>query len=413
VPGVWKRLQPAASVVIFIQWSWVIGLIVLALVTPLTADSTADWLVASAARNGADPFTGLRVLSEDFQVPYVSPAWVEVGDQAWIHPRTPAALLLLQPSTLLSPSKLVFVLGVVTLVGLGVMGVFQLSRIGGRPWHAGLMLASVLLVSAPIVRAIQFGSWSFLLALAIGGAWVSFRNHDGWLGGIAIGFAIALRLFPALLLLPLLLFRRVKASATAISSAFALNLIGAVTLDIPLSHALKNLFTAGETWIGINGNGSLVAQIQRSLGIPSLEIVAWLVALTAGYSWWLRRRGARFDLVFAVSVVAMLLISPLSWEHYDAMLIPVVAFLLGRGSPIVAKVTASMWLILMTAGFMARQPWEQAGLLASGITSLVGRVLLLGGLVYAALRKEDAGEQFVTGDGQVGLEGSFLKRSTA
>jgi hypothetical protein len=104
----------------------------------------------------------------------------------------------------------------------------------------------------------------------------------------------------------------------------------------------------------------------------------------ASYTLRLKSRGVSLDFAIGVTLVAMLLISPLSWEHYDVILFPVIALLLGRRMPLALRWGAALWILAMTIGFVVRQPWEQAELLGAGLPSLLGRVFLFAMMVLAA-----------------------------
>jgi len=90
------------------------------------------------------------------------------------------------------------------------------------------------------------------------------------------------------------------------------------------------------------------------------------------------------DLVFASAVVVVLLVAPLSWEAGDT-----VAFLPAFVGPGMTGVGRSswffrVWLILVTVGYYFLQSWESIDPDWAGRRSLVGRILLLAGLVIVA-----------------------------
>jgi alpha-1,2-mannosyltransferase len=388
--SIWLRVEPIAVWVIYAEWAFWIGLVLTQAISSFNADSSADWLVASAALDGHGPYVDLRDLSRIYDVPFLTPGWMDVGDAPWIHPRTPGALLVLIPTTLAAPETIHTVVAAVSLVLLAILGATCLPKLMNVRWPLGLLLAAALIVSGPVIRSMQFGSWSVALALILGWVWLMAREHDGCGGGLLLGLAIGMRLFPALLLIPMLLYRRWKISITAVAVAVGLNLLGMVVLGISPREVVDGMVLAGDTWIQLQGNASIIKPIFELLDAPSLLIVAALSAVVAAHSWLLQTKGASFDHVMALAMIAMLLLSPLSWEHYDAALFAVVALFLASGRKRILRLAALAWLLLMTVGFFFRQPWEQGAVIAAGLPSLVGRIGLLVALVLAGRLDERA-----------------------
>ncbi len=389
IASAWKRLRsvmapvvPWAVPIVYVEWAVWMGLIMITQIGGIHADSTADWLVASAAADGLDPYSDLRALSANYDVAYLTPGWSEVGDSRWIHPRTPAALLLLQPATLLSPEGVHTAVIVLSLIVLALVGVFALPALGRFGWPLSLFGMSVALLSGPLLRGLQFGAWSVLLLGLMAPAWVGGADRDRALPGLAIGIAVGLRLFPALLLIPLMLFRRKKLVGTAVITALSLNLAGMVIFNISFSEVLGGLGDASDTWLGLGGNASLIKPLAE-LTDGALALAILLTLSTTLLISWVVSRSGDYHFVMSLSFVAMLLISPLSWEHYDVILFPAVAWSLAQRESRFLRGTASVWIVLMLFGFYLRQPWEQAETLAAGYPSLVGRLVLLSGLAAA------------------------------
>jgi alpha-1,2-mannosyltransferase len=374
----WLRAEPVAVWVVYAEWAFWIGLVLTQAIGPIYADSTADWLVASAALDGTNPYADLRELSRRYDVPFIAPGWKDVGGAPWIHPRTPGALLLLVPVTVSTPETLHTIVAAVSLMLLAVLGATCLPRLMKVRWPLGVLLAALLIISGPVIRSMQFGAWSVLLALLIGWLWLTAREKDGWLAGIPLGIAIGMRLFPALLLIPLVLYRRWKVSASAVGVALVLNLLGMFVFGLSPRAVLNGMTLAGDTWIQLEANGSIIKPLFQSLGVPSLLIVAGLGIVIAAYSRRLQLKGADFDYAMALAVITMLLISPLSWEHYDIILFLVLALLLGSDPTRFSRLAVAVWVVAFSVGYFI-QPSEQAGL-----RSLVGRIYLLLALIVVA-----------------------------
>lgn len=380
----WRRVEPVAVWVIYAVGALWIAFLFIAGGAAMYADSTADWLVAAAAADGISPYTDMRDLSVRYDVAFVAPGAIEVGTEAWVHPRTPAALLLLQPLLVFGPEGLY---GFVVVASIGILGFVarrHLARLMNRRWPLALLLATVLLISGPMLRSLQFGAWSMLMAALLGAVWVSARRGSDHVAGVLLGVLIAVRLFPGLLMVPMLAARRWRIAVIGFATSLLFNVLGMRILSIPAGDFVEGIASAGDIWISLEANASLIRPLLQFVNAHSLLVVAGLSAVCVAYISRLARKGFGLDQMMAITVVAMLLVSPLSWEHYDVMLFLVVAWMLRPESPKPARVGAALWLWAMTIGFFLRQPWEQAGLLAAGPPSLLGRLLLLVVLLVVA-----------------------------
>lgn len=386
----WPVLARYAAPIVYLEWAVWVGLVVLNSADIQFADSTTDWLVASAASQGVDPRSDLRELSARFDIPYVTPPVAEVLSRPWIHPRTPASLLILQPATLFGPEQLREIVVALSLVTLGVIGVRFIPRVTGWAWPTGLVLAVLLLLSGPVIRGLQFGSWSLLLAGMIAYVWWATRETDSRRAGAVLGLAISLRLFPALLLVPLVLRRRWRTVVTAVVVGSALTGLGMLAFDLSIAEAVSSLSSASDTWLTIGSNASLARPLFTVLGVPPIVTVIALSLVAAIVLWRIDGAGAgRFDVMLSVTVVAMVLAAPLSWEHYDAMLLLPLGVLIGTQGNRSARVSGWLWLGVITLGYFLRQPWESA-FLDTGSISFGGRLILVAGvsaLITACLRE--------------------------
>ena len=90
------------------------------------ADSTADWLVTTAAAEGDDPYSDLRGLAELYGVDYQIARTDLLGPPPYVHPRTPGALLLQTPMLLSTPQTVHRVMTAITALCLFYL--LQVSR---------------------------------------------------------------------------------------------------------------------------------------------------------------------------------------------------------------------------------------------------------------------------------------------
>jgi hypothetical protein len=117
------------------------------------------------------------------------------------------------------------------------------------------------------------------------------------------------------------------------------------------------------------------------LGVPSLVIGIVLTLGAAVAAWLISHPRRDLDIVLGAVLVIALLTSPLSWEHYDLLALPVVAIFATRGTsrfkaPIV-------WACLGWVGLQViANPLD--ALIGSPTFSLAGTLALVGRLLLLA-----------------------------
>ncbi len=384
---------PYAAGVLFVIWAVYLGFITASSTDSTFADSTADVLVASAARDGTSPYQDLRILSETYRIAYVAPIET-AADSPLVHPRTPASLLFLQLFAQMDADSAHAAAMAITFVSIGGLAVCVVPRLTSWPTWVSIGLMALLLFSGPVLRGLQIGSISAFIALLIGVFWVGTADRDSVASGLALGVAIALRLFPALLLVPALLWGRRRAAGSALAAAIGLNLVGMFVFGLSLTDVVDGLAATSATWILEDSNGSLIKPLVGWIGMPTtvgVVTVSTVLVLLVAKS---RSVEGRYLNAVALTTVVMLLASPLSWEHYDVMLVPV-AFVLMQGGPSVGRWAAWSWLSLITVGYYVKQPLELAGSLDPGLVALVGRMILLVGMIAVSVRAAAAERQSI------------------
>jgi alpha-1,2-mannosyltransferase len=137
-----------------------------------------------------------------------------------------------------------------------------------------------------------------------------------------LGLAIALKIFPALLVAPLLVQRRWRCLSVAALTAVAV-LVGSFALvgwDEAWVYITKVLPDVNNA-LGQNspGNNSIASMLRNAIGAGgladslSLVIRAVVMGLVGFGAWRLRNDPAR---AFALGVTALMLVPPVIWEHY-------------------------------------------------------------------------------------------------
>lgn len=353
------------------------------------ADSTADWLVTRTALDGGDPYADIASIAESQEPTYVVFRVPSMGPGDFVHPRPPGALLLQVPLTLLSTPAL-HVLMAMTVTG-ALAGLIILSRhIAGLPvWtvYAGILIG---VLARPVALAVAFGVQSGIIALLVVAGWWWTREKDGWRGGVAIGLAATLKLFPALLVLVLLRFRRFKAATALLVTLAVLNLAGMAVFGIGLSEVKQGLDEAVVTWLPFDANASIGAALDW-LGVQAgtAGTLSWVIAGAAAVVFLIRP--PRFDWAFAVVLVLALLGSPLSWEHYDLALIPFVALAWRDARTGLPRVAIGIWATsFVLSGVVHRldlSVWLKV--LLTGSVAFATRLVLLAALLILAWARQE------------------------
>ena len=211
---------------------------------------------------------------------------------------------------------------------LGV-GVFASMRtLGITDWRCH----ALALTSPVVVHGLYYGNITLLLLLPLALAW-RYRNRAPVVG-LAVGAAVAVKLFVWPVVVWLLVTRRFRAAAWAVGSTAVL-VVGAWALigfeglaNYPaLLRAVQDVYAVRSlslsTVAGGLGASVEVAVLVAGLGgLACLGIAAWLVRQPDG-----DRRG------FAMVVAGCVLASPIVWPNYAALLFVPIAITWPRLAP--------------------------------------------------------------------------------
>jgi hypothetical protein len=204
-----------------------------------------------------------------------------------------------------------------------------------------LVLGILLLAYFPTFINVQLGQVALVLLLLLSIVWVAARGGRDTVAGIALGLALTMKLFAALLLLYFLVRRRWRLAAWSVVTLLITTAAGFLVIG-PASfreylHALETV-----TWYASNWNASFSGFFTRILGgsenVPLVDMPGLARALSYGLSLvgiigmvWLSwpRAGeplpAAFDLGFGLTLGLMLLVSPLGWVYYLPLMLIAVA----------------------------------------------------------------------------------------
>ncbi len=290
---------------------------------PSDADIKYDWLSASGAVS-SDAYVDVRDLADEFGVTIgINRPVASTGPV--VHPRTPGAILLALPLLLFDFDHLFAVATFITIAS-GVAILWPVLATANR--NDRVMVSILALICAPTFMTLMFTGQAGLVALLTLFAWPLLFKGRGLAGGLMLAVAGALKIFPLILLVPLLLRRRYFAFGATLAAFVALNIGGLTLPGVSLTGAVDGLSDASTTWVGMGPNGSLVTALFR-IGVDALFSQAIAIAvlgffLTAAV---LTRKEKVINDPLPWIISGLLLV-PLSWLSYDMILMPALACLL-------------------------------------------------------------------------------------
>ncbi len=197
--------------------------------------------------------------------------------------------------------------------------------------------ALLLLFYYPAFAAITIGQLSFLVLLLLAIGWAAARRGNNVLAGVALGLAMSLKLYVGVFLIVFLLLHRWKLLAWSLGTFAAGALMALAVFGL---GAYRDYLAAlgSVTWQADSWNASYLGFFIRIFGgLENTPLVQapWLayalgyglalvsIGLLAWHSWRSRANSStqRFDLLFSLGLVIMLLASPLGWMYYFPYLI--------------------------------------------------------------------------------------------
>jgi hypothetical protein len=260
-------------------------------------------------------------------------------------------------------------------------------------WSISPILALGLLCN-PIRTQISQGQWNAPILMLLILAWVADRREHPLWAGLCMGFASALKLFPLFILINFAIRRRWRALIAATSGFIVLNLataaiLGAEAYSTYLHEVLPSLqvfqsdwdncslsafwmknFAVGASHFGLYAGPLIRAPLLARVGmvLSSGAILAISCFLIAKLARWDRRTGSVIgqdfqrdaslervtdtlpvagdgalcrgqgeprcdDLSYSLTLVAMLLLAPVCWDHYLLLLSLPLALIWARLGP--------------------------------------------------------------------------------
>ena len=355
-------------------------------------DLMYDYVSARELRAGGNPYYPSQGLMET----HISPGVEFDLDPRAANPHTPFQILLLAPLSLLGwvAAKNIWL---IIDIGLLMVSAFIVCR-ELRLSVSATVLAMVGFALLPL-STLEFihGQVGTLLLFLFVIGWIARRRGNEALCGIALGIAAALKIYPVLMLIPLVrsgarktAFYLLGTSALVLASSALLIGVRATIDFVEVSR--HNL----EMWAGVPDNVSVVSLPYRLLGsifgvqlAPAVGVGIVAVLGCVGLLLIYRSRGATSNDPYWASLPWILILSPIAWDHYLLLLLPLVvlqvkSFEKPRDVPIPLRFGIAM-MMLGTAGVASLlgmfAPHEGQSASANAISLLPGIVPMAGAII--------------------------------
>jgi hypothetical protein len=361
-------------------------------------DFLPDYLSAEEILAGGDPYAPLNSLVESQAGTAPSLSYFEGARNA----HTPAQILVVAPLTRLPYATARNVWLILMACSVVIAGVLLGHELGWSPFVSFLAGGSSLLLLITGMD-LRNGQINGLLLLLLVLSWWCMRHDRQRSGGIFLGLAIAIKVFPVLMLIPLARARRARMAIWAIAVGGAVSLF--LFLWIGLDEAQRFIFdVTGENlqlWRSAPRNMSLVSLPAKWL-IPSpwnagALNMEWLATLLAALAFLACCAGAFLTQAgysrarFWAAVPWAIMAAPIAWDHYLVLAIPLLMlmgehFLQIRRMPpptlllgAFLTVAGSIGAVLLTEGLLGllilRDPGAWTNIIA-GVAPLIGVLML-------------------------------------
>jgi hypothetical protein len=271
---------------------------------PQAIDLHTAWIAGSNYLHGRNPY------------PSSLGDFVAAGPRQSFVQTAPVAALF-APLSLLNYSAVTVLAPVILCVAVAL----SLRLLNVRDWRC----YGAAFLSPAVLTAISIGTLTPLLLLGVAAAW---RWRDSWpRAASAVAAVVAGKLFLWPLVLWLWMTDRRRAASMALAAAVLVTLLAWLPIGFSRLHTFVSLLRLDSLEVGpLSYSLASLAPGKTGLAIRALEVgsvllvVGGVVAARAKF-------GIDERLVFAGSVVASLLLSPLVHLHYMTLLLPVVAVL--------------------------------------------------------------------------------------
>jgi alpha-1,2-mannosyltransferase len=290
----------------------------------------------------------------------------------------PFAALLLWPFAQLPLGVTIAIFTAGTVIALAVTTWWLVAPVADRhDWPRWVAVG----VSVPLVFALEstretitFGQLNMLLiVLLLADMLFAVPRNSRW-SGVGIGLATAIKLFPGIFIVYLLVTRRWRAAATASATATAATLLAAAVMPGDSwqfwTRSLWDTDRVGRT--DYTGNQSLLGLLSRLTVPDDPPRLVWLVLVAAVLVFGLWRAARATDPVAALTLTGLVgaLVSPITWPHHLYWFVPAIVLFVDARRWVPALVTYAVAVF----GVVSFEHWGGAApVRTDSVLEFVGR----------------------------------------
>jgi hypothetical protein len=232
-----------------------------------------------------------------------------------------------------------------------------------------LPVLACMVVCSPLRHQLFQGQINLVLLLLLCITWATARQAQPCAAGLALGAATAMKLFPGLLFVYFALRRQWTVVAAGLTALLAINILAVCLMGLQtyysyVAEVLPQVAQFRSHWCNVSlvglwsklfdptPAGGLLVPLWRSATLAQIGMVVSCAIIVCGVAWATRgaqTRDAR-DLAFGLTVIGMLLLSPVSWDHYLLMLLLPLAVIWVQLPP--SGAVRWLWFALVGAFFL-------------------------------------------------------------
>jgi len=264
------------------------------------------------------------------------------------HP--PTSVLMALPLAGLSFEQAFFAWNLASLVSLAI-SLAIIWRQTGLPFSGWSLFpaTALLLLCNPLWQIMLQGQFGLFLITLLAGTWAAERTGRPWTAGVLLGAATAIKLFPAFMIGYYAWRRQWRIVLAGIASIAALTVLTTAVLGPGAYRQYLGAVLPKIGWFRVGWNNASILGFWSKLFDPAPEkfrigysitepwhyspalaracylISSILVVAVLGWAARGVRTREQSDRAFAVAVTAMLLVEPITWEHYFFLLLVTLA----------------------------------------------------------------------------------------
>jgi hypothetical protein len=315
----------------------------------------------------------LEVNSADFKQDYYAAQKLLSGqsiysDQSHGNNHPPFVAVLITPFAFLSYKNAIILWSIISVILYCLIGWIVVNELNidlSIEWK--LIITGLALCWYQFHAHIALGQLSILISFLMIGAWVLMRQNKEIAAGVLIGLAISIKLFPGLILIYLVIKQRWRCALSAISTVFVLCalVIMWTGIDDFIWFFTEVTPKNAEAWVTFPPNisiGGSVAKffldgpwVQPIINSPesaqalTLGLTIILLIFLVNQIHKMPKSVEGTDIAFSINVLAMIIVSPIAWQHSFPLLALPLGILLARlqREPHIPTLRVMLLIVLM------------------------------------------------------------------